>query len=385
MEVVPAAGPRDLKRFIRFPYDKYRRDPHWVAPLPSDERTRLTPGKNPYFEHAEAAYFLALDRGRVVGRVSASVDRNYDAFQGEKQGAFGFFEADSVEATAALLEAAEGWVRARGAEVFRGPLSFTTNDECGLLVEGFGRRPALMMPYNPPEYAAWIEGAGLRKAKDLLSFEMPVPESFPPAFERVAAAARRQPGLVVRPLDMKRFREELDRIKVIYNSAWDRNWGFVPMTDHEIDHMAAQLKPALVPEIIYFAEIHGKPVGFILNIPDVNIALKPIRGSLFPFGLARLLWSLPRVREFRVMALGLEGGQRRQGIAPLLIVESTRALRRRGMKRCTIGWTLEDNRAVNHIIDSFGGVRCAAHRVYERPLGPGPVAAASTPGAPAPR
>jgi GNAT superfamily N-acetyltransferase len=368
VEVVPAVSPSDLKRFIRFPYDKYRRDPHWVAPLPSDEQTRLTPGKNPYFDHAEAAHFLALHGGRVVGRVSASVDRNYDEFQGEKQGAFGFFEADSAEAAAALLEAAERWVRARGAEIFRGPLSFTTNDECGVLVEGHGRRPVLMMPYNPPEYAAWIEAAGLRKAKDLYSFEMPVPDSFPPAFERLAAAARRQPGLVVRPLDMKQFREELDRVKVLYNAAWEKNWGFVPMTDREIDHMAAQLKPALVPDIVQFAEIDGRPVGFILNIPDVNIALKPIRGSLFPFGLARLLWALPRIREFRVMALGLEPDQRRRGLALLLIVEATKALRRRGFKHATIGWTLEDNGAVNHIIATFGGARYAVHRVYERPL-----------------
>ena len=370
MEVVPVVGPSDLKRFIRYPYEKYRRDPHWVAPLPSDEKTRLTPGKNPYFEHAEAAYFLALDRGVVAGRVSASVDRNYDSFQGERQGTFGFFEAASAEATSGLLAAAEGWVRSRGAQVFRGPLSFTTNDECGLLVEGFERRPALMMPYNPPEYAGWIEGAGFRKAKDLYSFEMAVPESFPPSFERVAAVARRQAGLVVRPLDMKRFRDELGRVKVVYNSAWERNWGFVPMTDREIDHMAAQLKPALVPEIVRFAELDGEPVGFILNVPDVNIALAPIRGNLFPFGLLRLLWALPRVREFRVMALGLRGDQRHRGLAMLLIVEAVIALRQRGMERCTIGWTLEDNDPVNHIIDSFGGVRSAVHRVYERPLGP---------------
>ena len=370
VEIVPVSGPRDLKRFIEYPFEKYRQDPWWVAPLPSDEKTRLTPGKNPYFDHAEAAYFLAVNDRGVLGRVSASVDRNYDEFQNERQGTFGFFEAASAEAASGLLAAAEQWVRSRGAEVLRGPLSFTTNDECGLLVEGFERRPALMMPYNPPEYAGWIEGAGFRKAKDLFSFEMPVPDKYPPSFERVAAMARRQPGLVVRPLDLKRFGEELGRVKVLYNAAWERNWGFVPMTDREIDHMAAQLKPALVPELVQFAELNGEPVGFLLNVPDVNEALAPIRGKLFPFGLFRLLWALPRLREFRVMALGLNPEQRNRGLAMLLIVQTTDAIRRRGMTRCTIGWTLEDNDPINHIIGTFGGTRYAVHRVYERPLGP---------------
>jgi GNAT superfamily N-acetyltransferase len=368
VEILPVQGAQDLRRFIRVPFDRYRNDPYWVAPLPSDELTRLTPGKNPYFEHAEAAYFLAREGGRDIGRVTVSVDRNYDEFQKERQATFGFFEAESPEITAGLLAAADRWARERGAEVLRGPMSFTTNDECGLLVEGFDRPPSIMMPYNPPDYAGWIESAGLAKAKDLLSFHVDVPDPTPPVFERMSAIARKQDGVVTRGMNMKRFKEELGLVKKVYNSAWSANWGFVPMTDAEIDHMAAQLKPAVVPELVRFAEVDGEPVGFCIVIPDVNVALAKIRGKLFPFGIVRLLWNLPRIRAERFMALGIRNDYRKKGVAPLLIAEATEASRRHGMKTCEIGWTLEDNDLVNRVILSFGAVRSTVHRIYERRL-----------------
>ena len=366
MDVVPVQGTGELARFIRFPYAHYRHDPHWVAPLPSDERVRLTPGKNPYFEHAEAAYYLATDRGRDVGRIAVTVDRNYDAFQGERQAAFGFFEAASAEAAAALLEAIEPWARAKGAEIIRGPMSFTTNDECGLLVEGFEHRPAILMPFNRPDYASWIEGAGFRKAKDLYEFHCPVPERVPPAYARVASLTRRRQGVRTRPLNMRRFRDELGRVKEIYNSAWEQNWGFVPMTDHEIDHMAAQLKPAIVPDLVRFAEVDGATVAFALCVPDVNAALAKIHGRLFPFGIFRLLWTLPRIREFRFMALGIHSEWRRKGIAPLLVAELAEVTHARGYRLCQIGWTLEDNGPVNDLAVQMGGVRSGVYRIYER-------------------
>jgi GNAT superfamily N-acetyltransferase len=369
MEVVPVESPADLRRFIQVPYDRYRGNPYWVAPLPSDELVRLTPGKNPYFEHAEAGYFLARDGGKIVGRVSASVDRNYDSFQGEKQATFGFFEATSPEATAALIAAADTWARSKGAEVLRGPMSFTTNDECGLLIEGFDLRPVLLMPYNPPEYAVWLSGAGLAKAKDLYSFRCPVPQVLPPAYARIASRAHLQPGLTTRPIDMRRFDEELEHVKVIYNSAWEKNWGFVPMTDHEIDHMASQLKPVVKAELIRFAEIDGKVVAFALCVPDANIALQKVGGRLFPFGIFKLLWALPRIREFRVMALGLGPGLRRKGIGPLLIAEMAGITKRLGYTSCDIGWILEENEAVHDMSRVMGGVRSSVYRIYERRLG----------------
>lgn len=369
MDVVPVLSSRDLDRFIRFVYDRYRNDPLWVAPLPADEKARLTPGKNPYFEHAEAAYFLAVDGGRVVGRISASTDRNYDAIHDERQATFGFFEAENEAAALALLREAESWARGKGAVVLRGPMSFTTNDECGLLVEGFGRRPALLMPYNGPEYAGWIEAAGFRKAKDLYSFRVPVPEEPYPAFARAARAVRRRERVTTRGLNMKKFDEELARVKEIYNSAWEKNWGFVPMTDHEIDHMASQLKPAVLPSLIRFAEVDGKAIAFVLIVPDVNIVLQPLRGRLFPFGIVRLLWGLPRLRESRLMALGIRDEWRMKGIAPLLIEEISVESRKHRHTECEVGWTLEDNDLVNALIVDMKGRRSGVYRIYEKRLG----------------
>jgi len=368
LEVVPVEGARDLARFIRFPYSHYKNDPLWVAPLPSDERVRLTP-KNPFFEHGEAAYFLAVENGRDVGRIAISVDRNYDSFQNDRQAGFGFFEAESAEAAAALLRAIEPWARDKGVNVIRGPMSFTSNDEYGLLVDGFDRRPAILMTYNRPEYGGWIEAAGYRKAKDVYEFDCPVPEVLPPAYARVASMIRRKHDIRTRPIDMKRFAEELTKVKEVYNSAWEKNWGFVPMTDREIDHMASQLKPAVVPDLVRFAEVNGTTVGFALCLPDVNIALAKVNGRLFPFGIFKLLWTLPRIRTFRFMALGIRAEWRRSGIAPLLVAELAEVTKARRYRNCRIGWTLEDNDPVNDLSVQMGGVRTGIWRIYERPLG----------------
>lgn len=368
MDVVPVVGPKDLARFIRLPHQIYRGDPYWVAPLDSDERTRLTPGKNPFFEHAEAGLFLARDGGRDVGRIAASVDRNYDSFQGEKQAGFGFFEAESPAAAQALLGAAQRWGRERGAKIMRGTMNFTTNDDCGVLIRGFDSPPTLLMPYNPPSYPEWIEQAGWTKAKDLFAFKVPIPPTPPEKMARGAAIARDRFRVQVRTIDMKRFGEELGRVKEIYNAAWDKNWGFVPMTDREIDHMAAQLKPALLPQFMLFAEIEGQVVGFSLMLPDINVALKPLRGKLFPFGIVRLLWTMPRIRTARLMALGVKADYRRRGVEAALVAASSVATRSRGYSWAEVGWTLEDNDLINSVIASVGGDHYKTYRIYERAL-----------------
>jgi len=373
VDVVSVVSPKDLARFIRLPHSIYAGDPLWVAPLDSDERARLTPGKNPFFEHAEAAYFLARDGAKDVGRIAVSIDRNHDAFQGERQAAFGFLEAESAAALAELLQTAERWASARGAEVLRGPLNFTTNDDCGLLIRGFEHSPALLMPYNKPSYPTWVDAAGMKKAKDLYAFRISVANPLPDQIVRVAEKVRAHHGIVVRPLSMKRFDEDLGRVKEVYNSAWENNWGFVPMTDHEIDHMAAQLKPAVVPGMVLFAEIEGKPVGFVLALPDVNQALRPLRGRLFPLGVFRLLWSLPRVRDGRLMALGVRAGYRRRGIEALLIHDLHRTLIAKSYVDFEVGWTLEDNDLVNRLIETMRGEHYKTYRIYERRLAPPPV------------
>jgi GNAT superfamily N-acetyltransferase len=368
VDVVPVVSAKDLARFIQLPHDIYRDDPNWVAPLTSDERTRLTPGKNPYFEHAEAAYFLAHRNGENLGRIAATIDKNHDEFHGERQVAFGFFEARSPEAASALLATAERWGRERGAKVIRGPMNFTTNDDCGLLIRGFEVPPTLLMPYNPPTYPAWVEAAGLQKVKDLFAFKVPIPESPEDQIARIAAKVRDRFRVRVRPIDMRHFDEELGRVKQIYNSAWGKNWGFVPMTDSEIDHMAKQLKPAIVPDLTLFAEIDGEPVGFSLTLPDVNVALKPLHGRLFPLGIVRLLLALPRIRTLRLMALGVKAGYRRRGIDAALVHQTALTTRARGYSWCEVGWTLEGNDLINRLIGVVGGQHYKTYRIYERSL-----------------
>lgn len=370
MDIVPVQDAKDLDRFIQYVYRRYENEPNWVPPLAGDERVRLAPGKNPFFEHGEASYFLARDGREIVGRIAASVDRNHDAFHGERQVAFGFFEAESREAAAALLREGEAWGRAKGAQVLRGPLSFTTNDECGLLVDGFDHKPMLLMPWNPPEYGGWIEAAGLVKAKDLYEWRIPVPKEPQPVFRRIASIARKRDRIAVRSLDMKRFGEELGRVKTIYNAAWERNWGFVPMTDAEIDHMAKQLKPAIVPELVMFAEIGDKPIGFGLILPDVNVALTQVKGKLFPFGIVKLLWTLPRIRQGRLLALGVLPEHQKQGVGAILVEALIRALNVRGYPFVEVGWTLEDNDSVHELIRGTSGVRSAVYRIYEKRLTP---------------
>jgi len=368
VDVLPVVSAKELARFIRLPHDIYREDPNWVAPLTSDERTRLTPGKNPYFDHAEAVYFLARRNGSDLGRVAATIDRNHDGYHGERQVAFGFFEAQSSDAARALLAAVERWGRERGAQVMRGPMNFTTNDDCGALIRGFDSSPVLLMPYNPPTYADWIEGAGFKKAKDLYAFSIPIPGSPPEQVARVARIARDRFRVRVRNIDMKRFGEELGRVKEIYNAAWEKNWGFVPMTEREIDHMAAQLKPAVNPHLALFAEIDGEAVGFLLALPDVNVALKPLHGKLLPFGIVRLLWTIPRIRTCRLMALGVKAGHRRRGVDAAMVNQITLATKANGFTVCDVGWTLEDNDLINSLIATMGGRHDRTYRIYERSL-----------------
>ena len=372
MDVVPVVSKEELARFIRLPHQIYRDDSRWVAPLTSDERTRLTPGKNPFFEHAEAAYFLARSAGRDVGRIAASVDRNHDQFHGERQAAFGFLEAESADAVSVLLGEAARWGQERGARVLRGPLNFTTNDDCGLLVRGFEEPPTILMPYNPPSYPAWVEAAGLKKAKDLFAFKVPipgVPAKEIPQVTRIALKAQERFHVRVRPMNMKRFDEELQRVKEIYNSAWDKNWGFVPMTEEELRFAAEDLKSIVLPELTYFAYLDGKPVGFSLALPDINHALKRANGRLFPFGWIWFLKPfLRKIPTFRILALGVKKSHQHSGIGTLFYQKYFEIAGPRGYKAAELSWILEDNELMNRPIRQMGAKPYKTYRLYEKAL-----------------
>jgi GNAT superfamily N-acetyltransferase len=372
LRVRAARERRDLKRFIDLPYRLHARDPLWVPPLRRDVETLLSRTKNPFFEHAEAEYFLAERNGEVVGRIAAISNRLHNETHDDRVGFFGFFEAVNDQSVAdALFKAAEEWCRARGHDVLRGPASFSVNDECGLLVDGFETPPALMMPHNPRYYIDLIERAGFAKAKDLWVYQGGSEEGYVPVPERLARGTeliRQRQGLTLRPLNMKDFEGEVERIKELYNKAWEKNWGFVPMTEHEIDHLAEQFKPVVIPELVPMAEKDGKLVGFGIALPDLNVVFRKNRsGRLFPVVL-KLLWALKmkRIRRARILLLGLLPEFRNKGIDAVLYHWIWTKSGERGIWWGEAGWILEDNPAMNAGLEKMTFRVYKTYRLYDR-------------------
>jgi len=368
IRVTPARDRGRRERFIAFPYALHRRDPGWAPPLRRDVRTLLSSARNPFFAHAEAEHFLAERAGCVVGRITAIHNRAHNEFHRDRVGFFGFFESiDDPAVARALFDRAGEWLADRGLDVMRGPASFSTNDEAGLLVDGFETPAALMMPHNPRSYVGLVEGAGFRKAKDLLAYQRTFAE--PP--ERLHAAALRlqkRRGITVRSLDMARFEQEVDLVKRLYNQAWERNWGFVPMSDAEIDFLAAQLRPVVVPELVAFAEHDGQPIGFTVVLPDLNVALrKNPSGRMFP-GILRVLLASRGIDRLRVLLLGTVPEWRGKGVDALLDKKVWEEAHRRGYRWAEAGWILEDNHPMRNGLVNLGFEVYKTYRLYDRPI-----------------
>jgi len=326
IEIRPVRTRRERRAFVDLPRRIHDPDSPWVAPL-AFERHRHFFGANPYFEHAEAAFFLAFRAGRPVGRLSAQIDSLAQREGTPRLGHFGLLEAMDEAALRALTEAAEAWLAGCGAARVQGPYSLSVNDECGLLVDGFAHRPRLMMNYAPPWYGPALEAAGYVKAKDLLAYDLHLPrgDGLAPRAKRMARRAAALEGLVERPLDHRDLRAELGRVMTVFNEAWADNWGFVPMTEAEIDAMARQMKPLLRPGLARLAEMEGEPVAMIVALPDVNQALAGLDGKLLPTGWARLLWRLRRRTDtVRVLLMGVRPAWRasaRGGAIAALLVD----------------------------------------------------------------
>jgi len=364
--VRPVQTAADLNRFIAFPYRLFRGDPYWVPPLRMDVKALLSKKKNPFFQHAEAEYFLARRDGQVVGRIAAILNRAHNDFHGDSAGFFGFFDAVDQQAVAnALFDAAAAWLKPRGLSVMRGPASFSTNDECGLLVDGFDTPPTLLNPHNPPYYVRLMEGAGFAKAKDLHQFQSVNP-TMPERLVQGARLITQRKKITLRKLDMKHFNREVERIKQVYNAAWEKNWGFIPMTDAEIDHLAKQLKPVVVPDLVVFAEREGRLIGFAAALPDLNVALKRNpSGRLFP-GIVKVLWAARKITRIRILLLGLLKEYRMTGADALMyhwIWEKGYAL---GYRWAEAGWILDDNTMMNNALQRMGFVRYKTLRLYDR-------------------
>jgi GNAT superfamily N-acetyltransferase len=352
------------RQFIEFPYRLYKNDRHWAPPLRIAQKDMLNQKKHPFYAHAEMQCFLAMQGPRVAGRIAAILDRNQ--FAPDSVGFFGFLEMDNSQPVAdALLRAAWDWLKQRGAKSMRGPVSPSTNYECGLLVEGFDSSPMVMMTYNPPYYATLLERAGLKKAKDLLAYITTATATAGHKAMRVADRAIQSSKVVIRPVNLKNFQAEADVIWSIYSSAWSQNWGFAPLSKEEFRTLAKDMKAIIVPQLALVGEVGGRAVGFALAIPDINLALKPAGGNLFPLGLVKILYHQRRIKSLRVMALGVLEEFRTVGVAAAFYATLIRQAQRMGYGDCEFSWVLEDNILMNRSIEALGARRYKTYRLYE--------------------
>lgn len=370
---------RDIEDFLRFPFKLYQGDSNWVSPLLSQRREFLDPKHNPFFDHADVALWLARRNGQVVGTISSHVDHLHTEIHNEKIGMFGFFETVNDYAVAeALLSTAREWVRQRGLVALRGPLSFSQNDECGLLIDGFDGPPMIMMTYNPRYYIELYERFGLTKAMDLYAYIGDLtqfggdPGKLPSKLVRVTDKVRQRAGVTMRPANMKAYDQEILQAKFVYNRAWQKNWGFVPMTDAEFDKLATDLKQVLDPNLAIIAEIHGRPVGVSVAIPDANQVLKHVNGRLFPVGWAKALWYARKVTGARLLIMGVIEEHRGRGIEALLMFDTLKAAIVNGYQSVEMSWILENNDMVNRIVanigEPYGAHVYRTYRIYQMPV-----------------
>ena len=367
--IVPASTRGLVREFVDVPYAIYAGHPHWVPPLRRDEHRRLSPAHNPFFEHADVELLLARRGDVITGRIASIDDRLHNDFHREAVTWFGFFEAADLETARALVAAVEQRARDRGSAIVRGPANPSLNESAGLLIDVFDEDPYILMPYNPPQYAGFLEAAGYTKAKDLLAWHIDLTV---PVGARVAAVAdrvARRHDVKVRTVDLREFDRDFQILLSIYRAAWSDNWGFVPPTDAEMRQLAVDLRPVIDPELVLFAEIGGGAVACAVAVPDLNQVLKRMRGRLLPFGILSFLRRSRIIDQARLLLLGVLPAAQRLGLYPLLIAEIHGRGVRRGIRRGELSWTLEDNVAINAGIEAAGGRRYKTYRLYEKAIG----------------
>ncbi|MBI5190642.1 MAG: N-acetyltransferase [Nitrospirae bacterium] len=362
-------GDQEMRDFLKLPHIIYKGDPNWVPPLTFDVKTTLNRKKNPLFEHAEAEYFVAREGREPVGRIAAIIDHNYNKYHDKKVGWFGFFECvDDPDVARALFRAACGWLKERGMTEVLGPASPTLNDEAGMLLEGYGKPPCIMMAYNPEYYHKLVVGEGFAKVKDLYAWYSSMAIDPPERVERVVKRVKERNNLTIRHINMKDFRAEIGRVKEIYNAAWEKNWDFASMTEAEVDFMAAKLKPVIIPEMVHFIEIDGRAVAVSIIIPDMNRVLIKMGGKLLPFGWLKFLYYRRKIKEGRLFALGILPEYRGKGFDAVLYIEALMRGKEMGMTGAELSWTLEDNDLINKGIMAMGCELYKKYRVYGKGL-----------------
>jgi hypothetical protein len=371
----PVETKKDRKAFVDFAWEVYKDDPAWVPPLKDEVHGLITPGKNPWFEHARAQLWLAERGGKVVGRISAQVDDLVQEHMGEGTGQWGMFEALDGEAAAALIATAEGWLKQQGMTRALGPVSLSIWDEPGLEIEGFDEPPTVMMGHHRPAYRGWIDRAGYGKAKDLLTYEVDIENWWDKTINRLIEMGERNPHLKLRRVDKSKFAEEARVILNLLNDAWSNNWGYVPLTESEIAYAGKKLKPIIYEELVWIAEYDGEPVAFMMTLPDINELIRDLNGELFPFGWAKLLWRLrkPRTHRARVPLMGVARklhGTRMASQLAFMLIEFTRrqVVTKFGVKIGEFGWILEDNKGMVSIAELPGARVNHRYRIFEKNL-----------------
>ncbi len=375
IQIVPLSrSSREVLRFLKVSYNIYRDDPNWVAPLLMDLK-KVFSDANPLVDHALMQLWVATRRGQDVGRIAGIIDHNHNHAAKDQAAFFGFFESvNDREVSRRLFETVGGWARQAGLRRLLGPMNPTTNDECGLLIEGFDSPPVIMMTYNPRYYVTLVEAAGFRKAKDLLAFYMDLAKIPMDRLGRIAAKIKeRNPTLAFRPVRRKTLSDDLGRLKEVYNAAWEDNWGFVPMTDAEVDFMAARLKPLLMEGLVWLAEVGTEPVGFLLALPDYNVALQPLRGHLLTpkvLGFIPYLlgWKCPP--RTRVITLGMKEKYRSKGLESALLIEGLKTGIAAGVRESEASWILEDNVQMRRVLEAIGGRVYKTYRIYSLAIAP---------------
>jgi hypothetical protein len=381
----PVVTKADRKAFVDLPFRLYKDNPNWVPPLKDEAMGLITPGKNPFFEHAVAQLFLAEHDGKVVGRISASIDHMWTPMPADKGGGadsgnWGYLDAEDKAVADLLIASAEEWLRAKGVKRSIGPISMSIWEEPGLLIKGHDHPPTVMMGYDDARYEAWVESWGYQKVKDLHTWDLDITKPFPPLVGRIVAASEKNPRIHVRKVNKKKFNEEAAVILNILNDAWSDNWGYVPFTESEIAFAGKKMKPIIFNDLVMVAEYDGEPVAFMMSWPDLNELQADLDGELFPFGFVKLLWRLnggfsgkPQTRTIRVPLMGVVKKLQSSRMASQLAFQMIEYIRREavanyGGKRGELGWVLEDNQGMNAIAEAIDSKINKTYRIYEKAI-----------------
>jgi hypothetical protein len=376
LRIEPVHGRRDLGHFIRLPARLYSGAKGFVAPLVIERRDALRQDKNPYFRHGTAQYWLAWRSERPVGRISAQIDQLYLQRHGADTGHFGFLDADDdPETFRLLLNTAERWLAERGMRRMLGPFSLSSNEECGLLVDGFDAPSMLMMGYAPAYAAQHLTALGLRKAKDFVAYDLAIPDPSPTAVQRRITKLQSWSRVAMRPLDMSRYDSELMTVIDIFNDAWSENWGFVPFTEPEMRHAASSMRPLIRPDLVWIGELDGEAAAMIVCLPNLNEAIAGLNGEILPFGWMKLLWRLKvaGLKTGRVLLMGLRKRHHKSAIGTVLVYALLERLRvsmlRAGLRRIELSWVLEDNLPMRRVIEDVGAHVYKTYRIFEKDIG----------------